>query len=88
MFTRLITVLPIVALAAVAAAVPNGLEARDEVCSTHNALDYCCTQELIVRDLFPSLPVGDSVTRFFVGTHCIHWGTWIRHSHWWNYLLP
>ena len=60
MFTRLITLLPIVVrLAAVTAAMPNGLKARDGVCSTFDSREYCCTPALYVRDFFTSLPRGE-----------------------------
>ena len=66
MFTHLTTLLPIVVgLAAVAAAMPNGLEARDGVCRTLDAREYCCTPALYVRDLFASLPRGEFSNSIF-----------------------
>ncbi|KAN0081672.1 hypothetical protein V8E55_009296 [Tylopilus felleus] len=53
MFTRLITLLPIVVrLAAVTAAMPNGLKARDGVCSTFDSREYCCTPALYGPTVF------------------------------------
>ncbi|KAF8448058.1 hypothetical protein L210DRAFT_2834811 [Boletus edulis BED1] len=50
MFARFVTLLPLAALAAVAAAAPNVLEARTAT-SCNSGSEYCCNQKFDVRHL-------------------------------------
>ncbi|KAF8129201.1 fungal hydrophobin [Boletus edulis] len=45
MFARFVTIAPLVALAAVAAAAPNGLEARTGGSTCNSGSIYCCNQK-------------------------------------------
>ncbi|KAF8437523.1 fungal hydrophobin-domain-containing protein [Boletus edulis BED1] len=45
MFARFVTIAPLVALAAVAAAAPNALEARTGGSTCNSGSVYCCNQE-------------------------------------------
>ncbi|KAF8414623.1 fungal hydrophobin-domain-containing protein [Boletus edulis BED1] len=49
MFARFVTLLPLAALAAVAAAAPNVLEARTGAATCSSGSEYCCNQKFAVR---------------------------------------
>ncbi|KAF8123565.1 fungal hydrophobin [Boletus edulis] len=56
MFARFVTLLPLAALAAVAAAAPNMLEARTATCNSGS--EYCCNQKFDNPSTFEKDPLS------------------------------